>query len=180
MAVLRQRDLAEKAPLAFPYAPVELPQSVRSEAVHLAMQTMSSNPAATPRIGIAPLPVDRPLGRHTWVIAEGYIPAESTGPAPEMTSHETACILNPNDEPAQLKLMLYFADRDPVGPYRITVPPMRTLHLRFNNLEDPEPVPRDTDYASVFQSNVPVVIQHTRLDSRQPAHALLSTIAWSD
>ena len=178
MAVMRERDLAELAPLAFPYAPVELPTSVQKPRLQMSMQTRSSGSA--PRLGFAPLPVERPLGRHTWVIAEGYIPGESTGPAPEMTSHETACILNANDEPAHLRLMLYFADRDPVGPYRITVPPMRTLHLRFNSLEDPAPVPRDTDYASVFQSNVPVVIQHTRLDSRQPAHALLSTIAWSD
>jgi hypothetical protein len=26
------------------------------------------------------------LGRRRWAIAEGYIPAESTGPEPEMTS----------------------------------------------------------------------------------------------
>lgn len=31
------------------------------------------------------------LGRRTWVIAEGYIPDSSTGPEPEMTSHETVC-----------------------------------------------------------------------------------------
>ena len=179
MAVMRERDLAELAPLAFPYAPVELPAAMRKPKLQMSIHRSTSEQSA-PHLGIAPLPAERPLGRHTWVIAEGYIPAESNGPAPEMTSHETACILNPNDEPAQLDLTLYFADRDPAGPYRITVPPMRTLHLRFNSLTDPAPVPRDTDYASVFQSNVPVVIQHTRLDSRQPAHALLSTIAWSD
>jgi hypothetical protein len=35
-----------------------------------------------------------------------------------------------------------------VGPYRVTVPARRTLHLRFNNPADPETVPRETDYAS--------------------------------
>jgi hypothetical protein len=52
------------------------------------------------------------------------------------------------------------------------------LHLRFNDLEDPEPVPRGTDYASVIESDVPIVVQHTRLDSRQAALALLTTVAY--
>ena len=58
------------------------------------------------------------------------------------------------------------------------MPARRTLHQRFNELEEPEPIPRDTDYASVIESDVPIVVQHTRLDSRQPANALLSTIAF--
>ena len=61
----------------------------------------------------------------------------------------------------------------------MTVPARRTLHLRFNDLKDPEPVPLDTDYASVFESDVPIVVQHTRLDSRRAEIALLSTIAYA-
>ena len=60
----------------------------------------------------------------------------------------------------------------------MTVPAGRTRHLRFNQLEDPEPVPKDTDYASVIESDVPIVVQHTRLDSRQAALGLISTIAY--
>ncbi|MGZ8094709.1 MAG: sensory rhodopsin transducer, partial [Methylosarcina sp.] len=59
-----------------------------------------------------------------------------------------------------------------------TVEASRTRHLRFNEFTDPEPVPHNTDYASVLESDVPVVVQHTRLDSRQPALALMSTIAY--
>ena len=59
-----------------------------------------------------------------------------------------------------------------------TVPARRTVHQRFNDLTDPEPVPRDTEYASVITSDVPVVVQHSRLDSRQAELALLSTVAW--
>lgn len=120
-----------------------------------------------------------PIGRTRWAIAEGYIPSESTGPHPEMTSHETACILNAGDEDAEITITVFFADREPAGPYRETVPARRTLHLRFNDLEDPEPVPLDTDYASVIESSVPVVVQHTRLDSRQAENALLSTMAFA-
>jgi hypothetical protein len=118
------------------------------------------------------------IGKHQWAIAEGYIPSQSTGPEPDMTSHETACILNANKEDAEVKIHIYFDDKDPVGPYTVNVPAQRTLHLRFNDLKDPEPIPLDTDYASVFTSNVPIIVQHTRLDSRQSENALLSTIAF--
>ncbi|MFC7705517.1 sensory rhodopsin transducer [Plastorhodobacter daqingensis] len=118
------------------------------------------------------------IGQKTWVIPEGMIPGQSLNDDPAFLSHETACILNANDSDAQLAIMLYFADREPVGPYAVTVPARRTLHLRFNDLADPAPVPRDTDYASVIRSDLPVVVQHTRLDSRHPNVALLSTMAF--
>jgi hypothetical protein len=119
------------------------------------------------------------LGATRWAIPEGYIPETSTGPGPQLESHEAFCVLNASDRDAHLEVMIYYADREPAGPYRITVAARRTRHVRFNNLTDPEPVPRGTDYASVIVSDVPVVVQHTRLDSRQPANALLSTIAYS-
>lgn len=118
------------------------------------------------------------LGATRWAIAEGYIPARSNGPEPQMLSHETACILNPGDSDAQVEIMIYFSDREPVGPYRTTVPARRTRHIRFNELDDPQPIPKDTDYASVITADVPVVVQHTRLDSRQAELALISTIAY--
>jgi len=121
----------------------------------------------------------RPLGRHRWAIAEGYIPGWSNGPEPQFTSHETACLLNASDEGAHVKITVFFSDREPVGPYRLIVPARRTQHLRFNELKDPEPIPVDTDYASVIESDVPIVVQHTRLDSRQAENALLSTIAYA-
>lgn len=124
--------------------------------------------------------MSEPVGRRRWAIAEGYIPASSTGPAPEMTSHETACILNAGDRDAEIGITVYYADRDPVGPYRVRVPARRTLHLRFNELRDPEPIPRATPFASVLDSDVPVVVQHTRLDSRQAENALMTTMAWGD
>ena len=118
------------------------------------------------------------IGQTRWVIAEGYIPPGSHGPAPEFTSHEAFCILNANHEDAHIELTIFYADRDPVGPYRFTVKARRTHHYRFNNLQDPEPIPLGTSYASLFDSDVPVVVQHTRLDSRQSKNALMTTIAY--
>jgi hypothetical protein len=118
------------------------------------------------------------VGHTVWAIPEGHIPAESHGPEPAMTSHEAACLLNTSDREAHVTITVFFADRDPAGPYTATLPPRRTLHLRFNDLSNPEPIPRDTDYASVIESDVPIVVQHTRLDSRQAANALMTTIAF--
>ena len=117
------------------------------------------------------------IGSTQWAIPEGYLPDWSNGPEPEMASHESVSILNTTDEDAHVEITCYFSDREPVGPYRLTVPARRTRHVRFDDLDDPEPVPRATDYSSVLVSDVPVVAQHTRLDSRQSENALLSTMA---
>ena len=118
------------------------------------------------------------IGHKRWAIAEGYIPSESSFSDRTLVSHETACILNAGDEVAHIRITIFFADRDPVGPYQVTVAAGRTLHLRFNDLTDPQPIPRDTDYSSVFESDVPIVVQHTRLNSRHAEVSLLSTIAY--
>jgi hypothetical protein len=97
-----------------------------------------------------------------------------------LVSHETACILNATDQVANVRITVFFADREPIGPYRISVAARRTQHLRFNDLNDPAPIPRDTDYASVFESDVPIVVQHTRLDSRRAEVSLMSTIAYAE
>lgn len=119
------------------------------------------------------------LGTRTWVVAEGYIPGASTGPAPQMTSHETLCILNTGDQDANIEITVYFDDREPAGPYRLRVAARRTAHVRFNDLTDPEPIPLDTDFASVLRADRPVVVQHTRLDSRQAENALMTTLAYA-
>jgi hypothetical protein len=118
------------------------------------------------------------FGHTRWVIPEGYIPGESHGPAPAMTSHEAFCVLNAGESEARLAVTIFFTDRDPAGPFRLAVPARRTRHFRFNELSDPEDVPRDTPYSSVIESDEPVVVQHTRLDSRQAENALMTTMAY--
>jgi hypothetical protein len=120
-----------------------------------------------------------PIGRKRWAIAEGYIPPSSTGPQPQMTSHETVCLLNTGSQDAHVSITVFYSDRPPVGPYYVVVPAERTKHVRFNDLSNPEPIPVDRDFSSLIESDVPIVVQHTRLDSRQAENALLSTIAFA-
>ena len=119
------------------------------------------------------------LGKRFWAIPEGYLPAP--GPNADdraLRSHESVCILNTGDQAADVQLTIYFADREPVGPYRVKVEARRTLHLRFDDLKEPEPIPRETEFASVIEASSAVVVQHTRLDARKSPFALLSTMAY--
>ncbi len=118
------------------------------------------------------------LGARRWAIADGYIPAWSHGPEPEMRSHEALCILNTGEQDARVEITVYFETREPAGPYRVDVPARRTRHVRMDELEAPERIPAGRGYAAVLDSDVPVIVQHTRLDSRQAENALLSTIAF--
>ena len=120
-----------------------------------------------------------PVGRRRLVIVEDCIPSWGHGPEPQLASHEAACLLNAGAEDAQVEITVYFENRVPGGPYRLRVPAGRTHHARFHELDYPEPIPGNTGYASVMESDVPIVVQHTRLDSRQAENALLSTIAYA-
>ena len=57
------------------------------------------------------------IGQTHWAIAEGYIPSQSSFTDPALISHETACILNARDALAHVRITVFFADRDRVGPY---------------------------------------------------------------
>lgn len=118
------------------------------------------------------------IGSKDWVVADGYIPPGSTGPAPEMTSHDSVCMLNAGAQDAVVELWVYFTDCEPSGPYVVNIAARRAYHQRINDLSDPAVVPHGVDYSLVLRSDVPIVVQHTRLDSRQAANALMSTIAF--
>jgi hypothetical protein len=117
------------------------------------------------------------IGKKRWAIPEGWLPPRDAPTTRALESHETACLLNAGDRDAQVAITVFFGDREPCGPYRVTVPARRTLHLRFDDLTDPQPIPRGTDFSSVIASDVPIVVQHTRLDARK-AGSLLSTVAF--
>lgn len=118
------------------------------------------------------------IGRRRWVIADGWIPPGSTGPEPEMTSHDAACMLNASNTEASVEMTVFFSDRDPYGPYKIKIPARRVHHQRLNDLAHPAVIPVATDYCVLIDSDIPIVVQHTRLDTRQAANALMSTIAY--
>jgi len=117
------------------------------------------------------------IGRTAWVIPGGHIPLGSTGPEPEFTSRDELFVLNSGDAEARLALTIFYADRDPTRPYELTVDPRRVRRVRFNDLIDPEAIPLGVDFGVLVESSVPIVVQFTRIDTSQPALAMLGITA---
>ena len=116
-------------------------------------------------------------GAKVWVVPDCYLPSQSTG---DMPSHESSCVLNLGTRVAKLKLTAYFEDRAPLTGLHAECPPQRTAHVRLNPLKNErgESIPTGVPFALKVESNVAVVVQHTRLDTTQPALALMTTMAY--
>ena len=120
------------------------------------------------------------LGRRSWVIPGGHIPIDSTGDEPRWTSHDRLSVLNASDEPAELEMTVYFADREPAGPFELQVAARRVREVRFNDLVEPTAIELGVPYAAVIRASRPVVVQFTRQDTGQPSNAQATTIAYGE
>ena len=117
------------------------------------------------------------LGARVWVVADGYLPSRSSC---ELKSHESTCVLNLGAKPAVVKLVAYFEDRERMEGFKVVCPPRRTIHIRLDTLKNDrgQSIPADVPVALKVESSVPIVVQHTRLDSTQAALALMTTMAY--
>jgi hypothetical protein len=118
------------------------------------------------------------VGGKVWIVPDCFLPAQSTG---SLKSHESTCVLNIGKKPATLKLTAYFENRAPMEGFRAACPPRRTNHIRLDSLKNRrgKRIPVGTPFALKIESSVKVVVQHTRLDTTQPALALMTTMAYA-
>ena len=119
-----------------------------------------------------------PGGKLAWYVPDAYLPEESSAAAP---SHESACLLNAGEQDAHVRFTFYFEDREPLGPVELTVGARRTWHVR---LDDPAQLgglflPRGVPYAYTVSSDVPIVLQHSRLDT-SAGYTLFTSIAYGE
>lgn len=115
-------------------------------------------------------------GEKHWIIPDGYIPPLSTG---ELVSHESICILNCNQEAATIYITIYFEDRNPIERIPVIVQGKRSNHLRTSTLEQEGTfIPVGIPYSIEVESDRPIIVQYSRLDSTQPGLALLSTMGY--
>jgi hypothetical protein len=117
-------------------------------------------------------------GKLRWYVPDAYIPGESSHGA---VSHESACLLNAGEEDARVRFTFFFEDRDPLGPVEVVLGARRSRHVR---LDDPAQLgvelPRDVPYAYEVESDVPVVLQHSRLDTSSGGYTLFTSIAYGE
>jgi hypothetical protein len=116
-------------------------------------------------------------GAKGWLIVDSFLPEHSTG---DLKSHESVCVLNLNSRPAKLKITVYFEDREPLAGLEAECPGRRTVHVRLERLKNRqgEMIPLAKPMALMVESNLDVIVQHTRLDTTQPALALMTTMGY--
>lgn len=115
-------------------------------------------------------------GNLTWVIPDGWLPPE--GGEGDMINHESLMIMNTGKEKANVKLDIYFDDREPVKDLPLTVEAERIKAVRLDLPEELGfELPRATQYALRIKSNVKVIVQYGRMDVRQSNLAYYCTMA---
>ncbi|WP_240415191.1 sensory rhodopsin transducer [Paenibacillus periandrae] len=116
-------------------------------------------------------------GEKLWIIPDGYIPEFSSG---TLTSHESICVLNTSSEDAHITITIFFEDRPPLEDIQEMVAGRRTKHIRTSSLATKEgtSIPLGVPYAIEVQSNIPIIVQYSRLDTTQAENALMSVIAY--
>jgi hypothetical protein len=119
-----------------------------------------------------------PLGRHRWALGGGWIPAHCCGFEPTFTSRDTLAILNTSDAMANVRIRVFYERYEQIGPYRVTVAARRLRHLRVNDLIFPEAVRLEEVYGLLVDSDAPIVVQFTRMDTRARANAGMLATAW--
>ena len=72
------------------------------------------------------------IGAKVWTMTLGHIPLTSDGPEPENTSRDEITILNTGTHASRVEIEIFYADRDPVGPYRLEIGARRLRIIRFN------------------------------------------------
>ncbi|XEC93273.1 sensory rhodopsin transducer [Paenibacillus tarimensis] len=118
----------------------------------------------------------RNRGEKHWIIPDGYIPEISSG---ILESHESICVLNVCPEDALLYITIYFEDREPIENIEAFVPARRTKHIRTKELhKDGANIPHGVPYAIEVSSDVPVIVQYSRLDATQAENSLMTTMAY--
>ena len=120
----------------------------------------------------APVPGE---GARIWIVPDGYLPRGGEG----IESHEAICVLNTGSEAARVVVTAYFADRPPLRGTPVIVPGERDVHLHLDQpAEVGLAIPQETPYGLRVESDRPVVVQHSRLDTRLGGMALFTTLGF--
>ena len=117
-------------------------------------------------------------GKKTWLIPDTFLNSVSKN---DQLSHEAICVINTSDVDAEIKLTLFFEDRDPDTSFTSFCGAQRTHHIRMDKIRncDGVGIQHDTPYAVLVESNTPIVVQYSRLDTSRAEMALMTTIGFA-
>jgi hypothetical protein len=118
-------------------------------------------------------------GKKVWIIPDCELPYEGEG---VLKGHESVIIVNDSKKDADIKVKIYFTDKDSYKEIKWTVGADRVRCFRMNNKDDMcgFEVPYETQYAMKIESNTPIVLQYGRLDNRQTNLAYYTTLGYCE
>lgn len=118
------------------------------------------------------------FGKTLWAVGDGFMSDTQSG---GFVSHEAICVLNVSGETANITYEIYFEDREPLKGFCAVCENERTNHIRLDRAvnDKGETIPKDTPYAILIKSNVPIIVQHSRLDVSQPDYSLMTSVAYN-
>lgn len=118
-------------------------------------------------------------GSKIWYIPDGYL-ATPVDNDPAYKNHEAFCVINATADDAHLEIDFYFPDRNPMENVKITVPAKRCYHIRTDRPEElgGYGLPLDVPYGARIRSDVPIVVQYSRMYSTTRNISLMTTMAY--
>lgn len=121
-------------------------------------------------------------GKKNWYIADGWIPAAAEVKESGYAGHEALILLNCNAQDAEVKIDVYFEDKDPVENIPVTVPAKRVKCLRMDKPEEIGGVVlgRLYQYSLRIRSDIPIVAQFGRMDVTQPNCSYIGLMGYSE
>ncbi len=118
------------------------------------------------------------LGKKNWILPDCELPLPGEGKA---QGHESVIIVNDSDVDAEIKVKLFFVDKDGYEDIKWNVKAGRVRCFRMNNFADMcgFEVPFETQYAMKLTSNTNIVVQYGRLDNTQSNLAFYTTLGYA-
>ena len=116
-------------------------------------------------------------GKKNWIIPDCELPPEGEG---ELKGHESVIVVNDSKKTANIKVSLFFPDKEMYRGIEWTVEPGRVKCFRMNNPADMSGyiVEKETQYAMKLESDTKIVVQYGRLDNRQTNLAYYTTLGY--
>lgn len=120
---------------------------------------------------------DYQAGSKVWFIPDCYWPEITTGE--HYVSHEAICVLNPSKHDAKITITLYFEDSEPMRGFTAECKAERTNHIRLDQIKNDQGkgIPQGVPYAAMVESDQPIIVQYSRLDTTQAEIGLMTTMA---
>ena len=116
-------------------------------------------------------------GKKYWIIPDCELPPEGEG---VLKGHESVIVVNDSKKTAEIRVKLFFTDKECLDDILWRVPPQSVRCFRMNNAEDMNGhiPPLETQYAMKLSSTEKIVVQYGRLDNRQTNLAYYTTLGY--